>query len=74
MKRSELKELLRKHTLLECDLEDAIEFVNELLYMRRKEIERNEPYAVNTMNLMETAEHEVWDLLSYVEEMEDDVI
>lgn len=72
MKRSELKKLLSKHGLIYYDLEDAIEFVNELLYMRRKEIERDEPYAVNTMNCMESAEHEVWDLLNYVEEMEDD--
>ena len=69
MKRSELKELLRKHTLLECDLEDAIEFVNELLYIRRKEIEKNEPYAVITIKKLEDSEHEVWDLLEYIEEI-----
>lgn len=72
MKRSELNELLHKHTLHECDLEDAIDFVNELLSIRRKEIERDYPYAVNTINRMEQAEHEVFDLLCYIDEMEDD--
>lgn len=69
MKKSELKALRQKHVLTDLDMEDAIEFVNDLLYFKRKELERDEPYAINTIQKLEDAEHEVWDLLEYVEEI-----
>lgn len=72
MNKTRLTELMEKYLILECELESAIEFVNELLYARKKELEKNEPTATNTIARLETAEHEVWDLLEYIDEIEEE--
>ena len=34
MTKNDLKKLMDKHCIVECELEDVIEFVNDLLYTR----------------------------------------
>lgn len=72
MKRSELKELMLDHCIVECELEDVCDFVSELLYRRAKELEKNEPYATRTIQKYEDAAYEAYDLINYIAEMEED--
>lgn len=72
MTKNDLKKLMDKHCIVECELEDVIEFVNDLLYARRCEIEKEEPYAVTTIQRIQTAEEETWDLLHYINEIMED--
>jgi hypothetical protein len=72
MKKAELKELMNRHHVLDFELDNVIGFVEDLLHTRAKELEENEPYATNTINRIVQASHEVYDLLEYVEECEED--
>ena len=72
MKRTDLQKLMDKHNIMPSELDDVIYFVSDLLYMRRKELENNEPYAVRTINALENAEHEVYDLIDYIDELEEE--
>ena len=72
MKRAELKKLMDQHCILDSELDDVIDFVAELLYMRRKELEDNEAYATRTISILFNAEHEVYDLIDYISELEED--
>ena len=49
----------------------TLDFVSELLFVKRKELERDEPYAVRSINSLENAEHEVYDLMDYISELEE---
>jgi hypothetical protein len=40
--------------------------------MRRRELEDNEPYATRTIDMLFNAEHEVWDLIDYISELEEE--
>ena len=71
MTKTELKKLMDKHCIVPSELDDVFDFVSELLYMRRKELEKNEPYATRTINILESAEHEVYDLIDYISELEE---
>lgn len=72
MKRSELKEIMKKYCIVECELDDVCDFVSELLHRRAKELEANEPYATRTIQKYEEAAYEVWDLLDYLSDIEED--
>jgi hypothetical protein len=72
MTKAELKKLMKEHCIMQSELDDIIDFVSTLLYMRRKELEDNEPYATRTIDMLFNAEHEVWDLLDYINELEGD--
>ena len=72
MKRSELKELMLEHCIVECELEDVCDFVSELLYRRAKELEEEEPYATRTIQKYEEAAYEAYDLIHYIAEIEED--
>ena len=71
MTQKELKKLMKEHCIVPSELDDIIDFVSALLYMRRKELEDNEPYATRTIDMLFNAEHEVWDLLDYISELEE---
>lgn len=71
MTKSQLNNLMNKHCIVPSELEDVLDFVSELLFLRRKELEESEPYAVRTINALENAEHEVYDLIDYVSELEE---
>ncbi len=67
---NELKELRKKYCIYD-DMDDVLDFVSELLHRRAKEIEKNEPYAVRTINDLDNAAHEVWSLIDYISELEE---
>ena len=69
MTKAKLQEIMKQHCILECELDDIISFVNEILYERRCELEKNEPYATNTIKKLHDAEMEVWDLQYYIDEI-----
>ena len=66
-----LKDVMKKHAIMDCELEDVLEFVEDLLFYRRQEIQMREPYAHNTIKRLMTAENEVADLYHYVEEIKE---
>ena len=68
---NEFNELKKKHLIFD-DVESIFDFVSEVLYLRKKETEKNEPYAIRCINRLENAEHEVYDLISYVNELEEE--
>ena len=72
MTKKELKKLMDEYCIMPSELDDVIDFVSALLYKRRKELEDNEPYATRVIDELFKAEHEVWDLLDYISELEED--
>lgn len=72
MTKTQLNNLMDKHHIVPSEIDDIFDFVSELLFLRRKELERDEPYAVRSINALENAEHEVYDLIDYVSELEEE--
>ena len=72
MTKTQLDNLMDKHCILPSELDDVFDFVSELLFLRRKKLEKSEPYAVRTINALENAEHEVYDLIDYISELEEE--
>ena len=70
MTKTELKELMRKHCIIENELDDVFSFVADVLYARRQELEKNEPYATRTIDDLYKAEIEVDGLMDYINELE----
>lgn len=71
MTKMQLNKLMDKHCILPSELDDVLDFVSELLFLRRKELEKNDPYAVRSINALENAEYEVYDLIDYISELEE---
>ena len=46
--------------------------ITKTVKLNRKELEDNEPYATRTIDMLFNAEHEVWDLLDYISELEEE--
>lgn len=69
--KKELDELLKQHCLVYSELDDVIDFVVELLCMRRKKLIDDEPYATRAIDRLLTAEREVYDLSDYISELEE---
>ena len=67
----EFNELKKKYFIYD-DVATIFDFVSDVLYLRRKELEKNEPYAVRSINALENAEHEVYDLIDYINELEEE--
>lgn len=67
----ELNELKERYCIHD-DAADVIDFVSELFYRRAREIERDEPYATRTIDFLDNAAHEVWDLIDYISELEEE--
>lgn len=67
---NEINELKRKFSIYD-ETEDIIDFVSELLHRRAREIERDEPSAWRTVDLLDNAAHEVWELIDYISELEE---
>lgn len=62
---------LKKRYCVYDDTANVIEFVSELLCRRARELEKDEPYATNTIDFLDKAAHEVWELIDYVSELEE---
>lgn len=71
MTKTQLNNLMDKHCIVPSELYDIFDFVSELLFLRRKDLERYEPYAVRSINALENAEHEVYDLIDFISELEE---
>ena len=72
MTRVEFDNLMKEHCIVPSELDDVLDFVADLLYFRRQEMEQKEPYAVRDINALENAEHEVYDLIDYISELEEE--
>lgn len=72
MTKNQLTKIMKEHCVVPSELDNVIEFVAALLYMRRKELEDNEPYATRTIDIMFNAEREVYDLIDYISELEEE--
>ena len=63
---------LKKKYFIHDDIDEVLEFISELLHRRAREIEKAEPYATRTINDMDRAACEVYDLIDYVSELEEE--
>lgn len=68
MTKAELKKIMKDNGIIECELDDVILFVEDLLHFKAIETEKNEPYAINSIAMLKDAAYEVWNLLEYIEE------
>ena len=69
MTKEKLQEIMKDNCIVECELDDVLNFVTDLLYRRRRELEQNESYATNTIQRLQRAEEEVYDLIYYIAEI-----
>ena len=67
----EFNELRKKYSIYD-DIDDVLDFVSELLHRRAREIEKSEPYATRTVDELDKAAYEVWDLIDYISELEEE--
>ena len=68
MTREQFKEIMKRHCIVDCEVEDAIYFIQDLLEFQADEIKENEPYAIRAIDRLESAAREVCDLIDYLEE------
>ena len=68
MTRKRFKEIMNKHCILDCDVEDAIYFIQDLLELQADELKVNEPYATRGIARLESAAREVGDLIEYLQD------
>lgn len=68
MTKMELDKIMKENYIFPSELDDVIQFVQDLLEFQANELEQNEPYAINTIRRLRDAAHEVWGLQEYVEE------
>ena len=67
----ELNELKKRYCIYD-DTDDVLDFVSELLHRRARELEKEEPSAWRTIEFLDKAAHEVWELIEYVSELEEE--
>lgn len=68
MTKAELKKIMEENYIFPSEVDDVIQFVQDLLEFKAKELEENEPYATNTIRRLRDAADEVWELQEYVED------
>jgi hypothetical protein len=66
----EINELKKRYCIYD-DVDDIFDFVSELLHRRAREIEKEEPYAWRTVDFLDNAAHEVWELIDYISELKE---
>ena len=69
MKREQLVKIMARNCIVECELDDVISFVNELLELQARELEETEPYATRIIRELECAANHVWNLQDYIAEL-----
>lgn len=67
----EFNELKKKYCIYD-DIDQVLDFVSELLNKRAREIEKAEPYATIAVDALDKAAYEVWDLIDYISELEEE--
>lgn len=68
MTKEQFKEIMNKHCIVGCEVEDVIYFVQDLLEFHADELKANEPYATRSIDRLEDAAREVWNLLDYLQD------
>ena len=68
MTKVELHKIMAENYIFPSEVDDAIQFVQDILEFKAKELEKNEPYATNAIRRLREAAHEVWELQDYVED------
>jgi hypothetical protein len=68
MTKEQLKEIMNKHCIVGCEVEDVIYFVQDLLEFQADELKATEPYATRSIERLEAAAYEVWDLIAYLQD------
>ena len=71
MTKKDLKKIMERNVILECEVDDVISFVTELLEFQINETERDYPYATRTIKELECAANAVWNLQDYISELEE---
>lgn len=74
MTKEKLKEIMDRHLIVGCEVEDVIYFIQDLLEFRADELKENEPYATRSIDSLESAAREVWDLIEYLSDENGDYI
>lgn len=69
MTKNELKALMNRHGIVDCELTDVIRFVHDLLYNKAKKLKETEPYATVTIGALLDAALEVYELEYDVDEI-----
>lgn len=69
MKKSELKNLMKKYGIMEYEYEDVCDFVSDLLEIMAKELEEKEPYATNTIKDYKKASYAAFNLVNDIQEI-----
>ena len=67
----EFNELKKRYGIYD-DIDSVLDFVSELLNQRARELEKDEPYETVTIDFLDKAAYEVWDLIDYVSELEEE--
>jgi hypothetical protein len=67
MTKVQLKEIMNRHLIVDCEIEDVIYFVQDLLDFQAEEIKKTEPYATSSIRRLEESALEVGDLLEYLQ-------
>ena len=69
MQKAELKEIMKKYGIVECELDDVCDFVSELLHRRARELEEEEPHATRTIKKYDDAAYEAYELIEYLQDI-----
>ena len=72
MTKKDLTKIMERNMIMECEIDDAISFVTELLEFQTNETERDYPYATRTIRELECAANAVWNLQDYISELEEE--
>lgn len=72
MTKIELRKIMIDNNIFMPEVDDAIQFVQDLLEFQAKELEETEPYAINTISCLRESARRVGDLQEYVEEAQEE--
>lgn len=64
--RDKFEQILKNHGIYGEDIEEIIYSVSEMLELMTEDTKKNEPYAINSINRMESAAREVFGLTNYL--------
>lgn len=68
MTKSQLKEIMNRYYIVDCEVEDVIYFVQDLLEFQADEVKQTEPYATNSIRRLQESAWEVGDLIDYLQD------
>jgi hypothetical protein len=68
MTKTELYKIMEDNCIFPSEVDDAIQFVRDLLEFHANELEKNEPYAINTIERLRKAAYDVGYLQDYVDD------